>query len=303
MLDRFIRPGLAAAALVVAALPVWAQESGEAGTGAGSEAKAEAEAAKVPGTTVLARVNGHEITLAHIVAMREQLPDRYKQIPDPALFKAILDQLVQQELLAQWLEKQGIDRATQWKLDNARRATLAGAAVDRIAGEPVTEEELKAAYDEVYGSKPAETEYNASHILVKTREEAEAIIAELNKGADFAELAKARSQGPSGKNGGALGWFGKGMMVKPFEDAVTKLEKGQISEPVQTQFGWHVIKLNDVREKPKPSLEQVRAELEDRIRTRRVEERIKALEAEAKVERPAPTVPPEAIRDTSVLND
>ena len=126
-------------------------------------------------------------------------------------------------------------------LENEARALRSAVAIDAIIGQSFTDDEIAAAYDENYGNIPAEPEFNASHILVETEGEAKALVASLNNGVDFAELAKEKSTGPSGPNGGELGWFGLGMMVAPFESAGLSMEIGDISAPVQTQFGWHVL--------------------------------------------------------------
>ncbi|MEM8802624.1 MAG: peptidylprolyl isomerase, partial [Pseudomonadota bacterium] len=130
-----------------------------------------------------------------------------------------------------------------------------------------------------------EVEFNASHILVETEDEAKALITELEGGADFAQLAMDKSTGPSGPRGGELGWFGLGAMVAPFEEAVATMEPGAISAPVQTQFGWHVIKLNETRVKNAPPLEQVQAQLSDEIRRVAIEGLVEELTAGAEITR------------------
>ena len=171
----------------------------------------------------------------------------------------------------------------------------------------MTDEAIQAAYDETYGNAEPETEYNASHILFTQEEgaeegaalaEAEQAIADLAGGADFATLAQERSDGPSGPRGGELGWFGTGAMVAPFEEAVVALEVGAISEPVETQFGWHVIKLNDTRIKDAPSIEQVRGELQESIQAATIESRVAELEEGADITRVA-----EGDIDPAILND
>src|SRR5690606_27065309 len=128
-----------------------------------------------------------------------------------------------------------------------------------------------AAYDARYGSATPETEYKASHILVETEEAAADLVKQLADGADFATLARDNSTGPSGPNGGDLGWFGTGMMVKPFEDAVVALEPGEIAGPVQTDFGWHVIKREETRLKDAPDFAAVKDELADELQRKTVE--------------------------------
>lgn len=234
--------------------------------------------------TVVAVVNGTEITLGHMIVARASLPDQYQQLPDDVLFTGILDQLIQQTALADKFDGDLPRRATL-SLENERRSIMAGEMVELLMAEPISDEDLQKAYDEAYGSLDPETEYNASHILVETEEEAKAIIEELNNGADFAAQAREKSTGPSGPGGGSLGWFGKGMMVPSFEAAVIAMEPGQISEPVQTQFGWHVITLNEVRDAAVPTLEESRQELETQIRQTRAQTSIEETTAAADVDK------------------
>jgi len=164
--------------------------------------------------------------------------------------------------------------------------------------------EIQAAYDEKYANMPEELEYDASHILVPTAEQAKAIVEELRGGADFAESAKAKSTGPSGPRGGALGWFGTGAMVPEFEAAVVALSPGDISDPVQTQFGWHVIRLNDTRSKAAPALDEVRDELALDIQKKAVDSHVDDLIDQATIERPTVDgLDREVMRDLSALGN
>jgi peptidyl-prolyl cis-trans isomerase C len=165
--------------------------------------------------TVIATVNGTKITLGHMIALRETLPPEYQQLPDDVLFKGIYEQLIQQEVLAQSMTE--LSPRTQATIENDKRGLVSGIAIEGIVKEAVTDAALQAAYDERFKDAKPMTEYSAAHILVDTQEEADALKAELAGGADFAELAKAKSTDTgSGANGGELGWFGLGMMVKPF---------------------------------------------------------------------------------------
>ncbi|MFT6676610.1 MAG: peptidyl-prolyl cis-trans isomerase C [Sulfitobacter sp.] len=236
--------------------------------------------------TVVATVNGTDITVGHMIIARAGLPEQYQQLPDEVLFKGILDQLIQQTALADTFDGTLPARVTL-SLENERRSLTAGEVIETVMAGPVDEEAVKTAYDEQYTSGEQGDEYNASHILVETKEEAEAIKAQLDEGADFAELAKEKSTGPSGPGGGSLGWFGKGMMVPAFETAVVGLEDGAISDPVETQFGWHVIKLNETRKTEAPALDTVREELELQIRQTRVQTSIEEITEAADVDRSA----------------
>lgn len=247
--------------------------------------------------SVVATVNGTEITLGHMLMVRASLPDQYQQLPDDVLWDGIMDQIVQQTVLSQ--QDSGEEtRRIKLALENERRALLAAQVIEGIVGDAITDEAVQAMYDETYLQGEQSEEYNASHILVETEEEAAAIVEELNGGADFAEVARAKSTGPSGPNGGQLGWFGAGMMVPEFQTAVEELEVGAISGPVQTQFGWHVIILNEKRAKEAPALEAVRGEIENQLSQQAVTQKIEELTSAADVSRTAK----EEV-DTSVLSN
>jgi peptidyl-prolyl cis-trans isomerase C len=259
---------LATALLLPLAAPVLAESHVAAD-------QAVEEAATPTADTVVATVNGTEITLGHMIVMRQNLPQQFQQLPPDVLFNGILEQLVQQTLLGQQVSD--LSAASRMSLANEERALRASEELRRVVGDAVTDEAIQQAYDETYGNAEQETEYNASHILVETEDEAKDIRAQLEDGADFAELAQ-KSIDPSGPpRGGSLGWFGKGAMVEAFETAVTALEVGQISDPVQTQFGWHVIKLNETRLKDAPTFEEVRGQLLEDLQRKAIEARIAEL--------------------------
>ena len=252
--------------------------------------------------TVLATVNGSDITLGHVIVARSQLPEQYQALPDDVLLDAILEQLVQQEVVASAVAED-MSQAMQIGLENERRAYLAAMALDAVGNADVAEEDVQAEYDAQYGDAAPATEYNASHILVETEEEAQSLIEELEGGADFAELAQQNSTGPSGPNGGQLGWFSPGMLVPSFEEAVFELEVGEISAPVETQFGWHVVKLNETREQDAPALDQVRADLVEGLRVARVDAYIEDLSENAEIDRPELEIDPALIRDSALIGN
>ena len=219
--------------------------------------------ANVTGQTVVAIVNGEEITIGDIVALRTELPPQYQSIPDRQLYDGLINQMVNQILLSQAATRDGFeDRASVKRgLEMQRMSYLAELYARERIDAAITPEAVETEYARRYAQEEPELEFNASHILVPEEETAKEI-AELARGdADFAELAKERSTGPSGPNGGSLGWFGAGQMVPEFEAGVKTLEAGGISDPIQTQFGWHVIKLNETREKAPPPLTEVFQEL------------------------------------------
>ena len=252
--------------------------------------------------TVVATVNGTDITVGHMIVARATLPAQFQELPDEVLFNGILEQLVQQTLLAQSFDGDLPPRAVL-SLENETRSLTAGEALELVLADALTPAAIEAAYQERFEGVEAEQEYNASHILVETEEAAKAIKEEIEGGADFAAVAREKSTGPSGPNGGQLGWFGKGAMVPSFEAAVIGLEAGQISDPVQTQFGWHVIILNETRVQERPALEDIRAELEEQVRATTLDAHIAELEAGAQINRDgAGDVDPALLKDMSLVN-
>ncbi len=249
---------------------------------------------------VVASVNGTDITLGHLIVARARLPQQYQELPDDMLLSGLLDQLIQQIAIAETIED-GLSMGSELALENERRAFLAGEALSAIAEGAVTDEALQTLYDERYASADPSQEYNAAHILVETEEAAQEVKTALDGGADFAELARERSTGPSGPNGGDLGWFEKGMMVEPFEQAVVALEPGQISDPVETQFGWHVVKLNEVRLKEAPAIDDVRAELEEELQRQAVEDAVTAATDGAEITRNDEGLDPTVLRNLDLV--
>lgn len=247
--------------------------------------------------TVVASVNGVDITIGHMIVARATLPEQYQSLPDDVLFEGILEQLINQTVLAQSFEGDLPKRATL-SIENETRSLTAGEVLEQVMGAAVTEESVLALYEEQAAQFEQTSEFNASHILVESEEDARAIIAEIEGGAEFAAVARDKSTGPSGPNGGNLGWFGLGAMVPSFESAVTALDVGALSEPVQTQFGWHVIKLNDKRQTDMPELETIRPNLEAAVREAAVATRVDELKGAATISR----TPVEGI-DLSILKD
>jgi peptidyl-prolyl cis-trans isomerase C len=274
-----IRP-LLLAGLMAAPLPVLAQD--------------------VDADTVLAVVGDTEITVGNIITLRSRLPQQYQELPDDALFNGILDQMIQQQILADAISTD-LRKADELSVENERRAVLASRLIERISSLPLTDAEIQAAYEEEFGGFEAEKEWNASHILVETEDEARALVAMLADNADFATLAREHSTGPSGPNGGSLGWFGAGQMVPEFEEAVKGLEDGDVSPPVQTQFGWHVVKLNESRLTEAPPLDAVRAQIEQRLIEIAVDEEVGRLTEAATVERTDIEIDPAIVRQDDLL--
>ncbi len=233
---------------------------------------------------VVATVAGIDITLGHLAAAKATLPDQYRNLPADVLFPGILDQLIQQTALSQSFQGD-MPKRIQLALDNETRSLMAGEVVEGVLAAAVTPELLEERYRAQFSSGPQGEEYKAAHILVETEEEANQVKADLDEGADFAQTARDKSTGPSGPRGGDLGWFGTGVMVPEFEAAVIALKPGEVSQPIQTQFGWHVIQLNETRIKEAPALAEVQEQLEGEIRQEAVRNHIDALLESTEIDR------------------
>ena len=269
---------LAAAGMLVACT----KPAGDATKSA--ETPKAAEAAK---SAVAATVNGKQIT--------QDMLDTFSQAvmgnsPEPATDEQkaqLLDQLINMTLAAQAAEKDGLqkDPKVAGRLDLLRTQILAEAASEKfIKANPVTDADLKAEYDTPVAGMPKE--YKARHILVDKKETAESIIRELQAGGDFSKIAAKESKDSSGKAGGDLGWFSPQSMVKPFSDAVMALEKGKYTTtPVQSEFGWHVIILDDVRSPEAPKFEDVKPQVEMFVQRKKLQEYLDGLRKAAKIQK------------------
>ncbi|HUN91325.1 MAG TPA: peptidylprolyl isomerase [Burkholderiaceae bacterium] len=213
-----------------------------------------------------------------------------KQIgqPDtPELRKRIHDQLVEREILMQEATKRGIPERPDVKFQidiNRQNTVIQGLLRDELQKNPITDAQVQAEYDK-QKQAAGDKEYKARHILVGSEAEAKDIIDQLNKGAKFEELAKKSKDAGSAANGGDLDWAAPGAYVKPFSEAMVKLEKGQFTQaPVQTQFGWHVIRLDDVRDQKAPPLEQVKQQITEALQQQRIQAFVEGLKKKAKVQ-------------------
>ena len=209
-------------------------------------------------------VNGEAMYLDEVMQLTEQLPDEYRRQPLESYYPNLVAEIANTKL--------GAKAATDANLqDNELVQDAIRIATERILAEAyfatemrkmVTDEEIQSAYDRFIADSDSREEISARHILVNEKQEAVDLIAKLKDGADFATLAQEFSTGPSGPKGGDLGYFGRGQMVPDFEVAAFDLEIGTFTaEPVQTQFGWHVIKLEDKRTQPAPTLEEMRSQI------------------------------------------
>lgn len=233
----------------------------------------------------LATVNGVPVTRERVQQELQLQPELAKQ---PDADKAMLESLIAGELLVQEAKTLKLDQVEEVKreIEALARQVLANAAVNRrIAEHPVSEDEIKAGYEEF--TKANANEYHIRHILVKTEEEARTIRDQIKGSDDFTGQAKQHSLDmANAKQGGEVGWYAPMQVVKPFGDAMAKLQKGEISQPVQTQHGWHIIELLDTRPAKLPSLEESRERITRALAIERINLYITQLRAKAKITRP-----------------
>jgi peptidyl-prolyl cis-trans isomerase C len=237
---------------------------------------------------VVAKVNGQDIRLSELNQAAQSLPPELRSIPPQTLFPMLLDQQIDRKALVTEARKSGLDKdpAVQKQMAMAEDAALQNALLSRQIGPLVTDDAVRARYEKDIAGKPGEEEAHARHILVPTEEEAKKIIADLKKGADFAALAKQYSKDPGAAQGGDLGWFKKDEMVPAFSAAAFALQPGQVSDkPVKTEFGWHVIKLEDKRQAQPPSFEQARDGLRQKMIQEGVQNAVKQARSEVTVEK------------------
>lgn len=269
-----VHPLLAAGLVVLLSVPF-------AGTALSQEAQAPDPDA------VIGTIDGRDVTNRDIAFAIGDLEDQLGQVPPDQQRFAAMMALIDIELLAGKAESEGVAEtdAFRQRLDFLRSRALHNSYFRDQVVETISDADVRSRYDAEIAATPPENEIRARHILVETEEEARAVIAELDGGADFAELAAERSTGPSGPNGGDLGYFTRGRMVPPFEEAAFALEPGGFTaDPVETQFGWHVIKLEDRRPVQPPPFEQVEAQVRSVLLRERYFELLTTLRTEATVE-------------------
>jgi len=242
-------------------------------------------------TEPAATVNGKPIKQSWVDFIMKDAQARGQK--SEGLKNAVINELVGSELAYQEAVRQGIDKNADVAIASEigqRKLVVNAFLADFMKKNPVTDADTKAAYEE-YKKELGDKEYSARHILLKTEAEAKDITAQIKKGGDFAKIAKEKSLDPGSKEkGGDLGWFSAAGMVKPFSDAVTSLKKGELTEePVQTQFGWHVIKMVDSRATQVPSFDKVKSGLERTLQQRKLEKMMLGLKEKAKIEVPGLT--------------
>ena len=236
---------------------------------------------------VIARVNGADIKASDLAIAEEDIGANLAQMPPESRREYLTSYLTDMTLVAKTAEGRKLGDSDEFKqrLAYYRNKILMELLLQSEAKAAVSDGAMHQLYDEAARQMAGQQEVRARHILVKTEDEAKAIVAELKNGADFAELARKKSTDPGASEGGDLGYFPKDEMVPEFADAAFKLEKGQVSDPVHTRFGWHVIKVEDKRERQVPAFDQVRDQLATHLVRKSQAELITKLRADAKVER------------------
>lgn len=280
--------GLALGLSALSLSPLAAQETAPATPEAAAPAK------PVDPNAVVATVAGKPITEADLAMAEGELSQQFAQLPPEQRRAAALSAAIEIKVMAAKAVADGLDKDADFQRRAAflQERALHGEIVEKEVVGKITDDEVRARYDKEIAAQPAVNEVHARHILVKTKEEADAIIKQLNGGAKFEDLADKHTSDPSGKGkGGDLGWFGPGQMVPEFEKAAMALEPGSYTkEPVQTQFGWHVIKVEDKRPKQPPAYDTVKEQIRSMVLRDKYFALVKELRAAAKVEIPDETL-------------
>jgi peptidyl-prolyl cis-trans isomerase C len=240
-----------------------------------------------PGNTVVARIDGTELHFSDVEAAQQSLPPQVQKLPLTQIYPMLLERLVDGALITEAGRKEHLDQdpELQARLKRYEDRLIQEEYLNRAIKNAETEDRLKARYQTFAKEKAGQEEVHARHILVKTEAEAKSVIAELDKGADFAALAQKYSSDPSAGSGGDLGYFGRDDMVKDFADAAFALPTGKYTTtPVKTEFGWHVIKVEDHRVSTPPSFDEARQEVSQLVARDAVDTKLKELRSAAKIE-------------------
>ena len=237
---------------------------------------------------IVANVNNEDISLETMIHAMNELPPEIQSQPFMSYYEDLLERVIDIKLFAQEGKKMKLNEepSVRAAIDFVIEKVLMQAFLSKYVQENIKEENIKASYNNFIADETSREEIKASHILMDTESEAIDVINMLNNGNDFAELAKNKSTGPSGPSGGDLGWFKRGQMVPPFEKAAFSLNKNEISQrPVQTQFGWHVIKIFDKRIPEAPSYESMKSKLIQDLERKIVSKKIQDLRNDALIEK------------------
>jgi len=259
---------------------------------------------------VLAKVNGSEIHQSDVALAEEELGPSLAQMDPATKDSNVLAFLIDMKVVAKAAEDEKIEDTDDFKKRMAftKNRLLMDSLLAAKGKAGTTDEAMKKVYDEASKQLAGEEEVHARHILVESEDEAKAVKAELDKGADFAELAKKKSKDPGASDGGDLGFFTKEQMVPEFSEVAFKLEPGKISDPVKSQFGWHIIKVEEKRNRKAPDFEQVKGQIETYVTRKAQADYVGKLREAAKIERmdqaanapAASTAPVDAAKDSKM---
>jgi peptidyl-prolyl cis-trans isomerase C len=236
--------------------------------------------------TPVAKVNGQDITQGELKFAEAEIGSELAGVPTESRRRVLVEYLIEAHLMAQLAEKAQLAATPDFetRLKYYRMRALRDEFFENKVRDSVGEAAAKQLYDDRVKSIPAQQEVRARHILVKTKDEAEKIAKEVTGGADFAEAAKKYSQDSGGESGGDLGYFTKGQMVKPFEEAAFSMEKGKVSSPVQSEFGWHIIKVEDKRDRQPPTFEEVKDQITASLIQAKLQSTVQEMREQAKIE-------------------
>ena len=249
--------------------------------------------------TPFIEVNGKIIKFGSAIIAFSKIRQSNRDFDQKTVFSQIVQQLVNEELLSQKIDKE--NQLTLLALEHEKRSAKAAQMVSKILKNFPNDELLNSAYQNLTEQLKNALEYNASHILVKEEDQAKTILADLKNGKAFEEMAKEHSIGPTGKNGGKLDWFDLNNMVPEFSTALMVLSEGDISQPVKTKFGWHLIKLNKTREKQLPELKDVKSQLIQNLRQKKINDYLNSLTENSQIEFVGKDIEPNEIANTKLL--
>ena len=249
--------------------------------------------------TPFVEVNGQIIKFGSAIIAFSKLQQRNVNFDNNTVFSQIVQQLVNEELLSQKIDKE--NKLTLFALEHEKRSAKAAQMVSKILKNFPNDELVNSAYQNLIDELKGSLEYNASHILVKEEAQAKTIRKDIDNGKNFEALAKKHSIGPTGKNGGNLNWFDLATMVPEFSTALMVLSEGDVSQPVQTKFGWHLIKLNETREKKIPEFKKIEAQLRQNLRQKKINDYLKSLTENSEIKFLGKNINPNEITNIQLL--
>ena len=249
--------------------------------------------------TPFIQVDGKTIKFGSAIIAFSKIRQSNAKIDEKTIFSQIVQQLINEELLAQKINEE--NKLTLLALEHEKRSAKAAQMVSKILKKFPNDELINSSYQNIINQMKGSLEYNASHILVKEEDQAKNILSELKKGNDFHELAKEHSVGPTGKNGGNLNWFDLGTMVPEFSTALMVLSEGDVSQPVKTKYGWHLIKLNKTREKKIPELKDIKDQVIQNLRQKKINDYLTSLRENAEINFMGKNINPNQIANIKLL--